>query len=243
MAPIGIDDDQLEVMRREAQAATFHSEEARRDFERARRRRVVFFVLGGCLLVCWSLFMVWLGRGTRPTADAPEIQEGGAGTLDIDPVGSPVAKLKVLCVLPGGADCHSAVIRLFTAAARKRPREIRVEFEDMHLLGEEEVTKQIGSYCAAIAINGKTSFEVHEGGKTRGISLVGTVPTHYSVADVVEALTHEYAALYGDPGGPLVDEKLVASLAAAPEHQHYTEHDEEEEIELPLSGQLKLLPE
>ena len=246
MAPIGIDDDQLEVMRREAEALSLHSEEARRDLESARRRRVVVLVLGGCLLVCWSFFMVWLGRGTRPESDPVEEQDLESGTVNIEPAGSPEAKPQVLCVLPGGSDCHSAVVKLLTAAANKHHAEIRVEFKDMHAIGEEELTKRIGSYCAAIAINDKTSFEVRDGEKRLGIHLIGTAPTHYSLVDVMRALTHEYTALYGDPGEPLVSEEVLVSCSDSPANLEPSGHDhdeDDEKIELPLSGELKLQTE
>lgn len=246
MAPIGIDDDQLEVMRREAQAAAFSSEEARQDFERARRRRVVLFVLGGCLLVGWSVFMVWLGRGTGGTKEEGDGHGHGGEKVSIEPVGSPNAKVKVLCVLPDGSGCHTAVVKLFTAAAQKHPREIRIDFSSMEEVGEEELTSRVGEYCAAVAINDKTSFEVQKDGKKRRINLIGTVPSHYSLSDVMDALTHEYVAVYGDPGEPLLGDEEVAACSdqpPEPESPNRAEEDEdEEEIELPLSGQLKLSP-
>ena len=253
MSPIGIDDDQLEVIRREAQAAAFHSEEARLDFERARRRRVVLCALGVCVLAGWSGLMVWVGRGTRPGAgkDVEHPEHGGA-KLDIAPLGSPAAKLKVLCVLPGDTECHSAVVKLFTGAVEKRKQEIRVDFKDMNDFSEDELASQVGEFCAAIVINGKTTFEVQKGGKTKRIHLVGTVPTHYSLDDVVGALTSEYAAVYGDPGEALVDEEFVASCSDRPSSHtdapgHEDEEDEEEEEEdeeivLPTSGKLDLAP-
>lgn len=211
MSPIGMDDRQLSVVEKETLGECFASAEARFEFEKARRvRRVALFVVSVVALVGFGVFMYWLGGGRRLTAAAGDGKGAVAGDaghkpLNAKPIGSPQAKVQVVAILPEGSDCHSGVAKILSDAATKRPDKIRVEFTTMREYGEKKLEHQVGSVCAALLINEKSSFQVTCEGKSRTISLVGTEPTHYSKADVGEALTAVYVEQYGDPGEPIVE--------------------------------------
>lgn len=200
MAPVGVDDDQLKVMRREANMPEFRSESAREDYERARRLRVVVrIVLVIVGLVAWSGFMYWVGVGRRGSAHA-----GGGATSDhdreqmkIEPVGSPGAKVRVQCILPESTDCHEPIIKFLQDTAKRHPDHIRVEFKGMNEFTEEDLADKAGAYCAAVLVNDRPDHEITSGGKVRTVNLVGTIPTHYSLWDLGETIRHIYELEYG----------------------------------------------
>ena len=221
MSPIGMDDHQLSVVEKEALGECFASAEARFEYEKARRLRQVLSWVGGTIaLVGFGVFMYWLGScGQARTADG-QGSGGASGTvahkpLDAKPVGSAQAKVQVLAILPEGSDCHSGIAKFLADTATKHPEQIRVEYSTIAEYGEKKLESQVGSVCAAILINGVASFEVTCAGKARKVSLVGTEPTHYSTADVGEALTSVFVQQYGDPGEPIFVLPAGATCGAA----------------------------
>lgn len=211
MSPIGMDDSQLSVVEKEALGECFASAEARFEYEKARRvRRVALLVGSVVVLIGFGVFMYWLGGGRRFTSgggDAKAVTSGDGKhkPLDAKPVGSPEAKVQVIAIMPEGSDCHSGVAKFLADTATKHLDKIRVEYTTMREYGEKKLENQVGSVCAAILINGKSSFGVTCEGKTRTVSLVGTEPTHYSMNDVGEALSHVFTQEYGDPGEPIFE--------------------------------------
>jgi hypothetical protein len=204
-----MDDRQLSVVEREALGECFDSAEARYEYEKALRLRRVLKSVGAVVgLVAFGVFMYWLGGGRRLQADSggaspTDDGHGHQGKQDVQPVGSPEAKVKVLAILPVGSDCHSNIVKFLTETATKRQDQIRVEFTTMDAFGTKKLEQQVGASCAVVMINGTAAFEVVSKGEKRQISLVGTEPTHYSVADVGEALTSVFIKEYGDPGEPI----------------------------------------
>lgn len=211
MSPIGMDDSQLSVVEKEALGECFASAEARFEYEKARRLRRVGLALGSLvLLVAFGIFMYRLGSSGRAPAGgdkkaAVTLNDPAHKPLDAKPVGSADAKVQVIAIMPEGSDCHSGVMKFLADTATKRPEKIRVEFTTMREYGEKSLKTQIGQVCAAILINGSTSFTVTHDGTSRQVTLVGTEPTHYTVADVGEALTSVFVQQYGDPGEPIYE--------------------------------------
>ncbi|MBT3379501.1 MAG: hypothetical protein HN742_42720 [Lentisphaerae bacterium] len=204
MAPVGVDDDQLKVMRREANMPEFRSETAREDYERARRLRVVMKIIGVIVaLLVWSGFMYWIGggRGGKPGGPSAVAHSGhdhdDHKKIEIDPVGSPQAKVRIECVLPEGTDCHDPIIKFLQETAAKRPAEIRVEFKGMSDYDEADLTNKAGSFCAAVLVNDRPDHEIVSEGKRRVVNLVGTIPTHYSLWDLGETIRHIHEQAYG----------------------------------------------
>jgi hypothetical protein len=206
-----MDDQQVELMRREAAGETFVSAEARYEFEKARRLRLVVRVTAAALAVLvFGGFMYWLGGGGRGGARGGGADDGhshGDGhshsPIEIEPVGSPVAGVKVICILPEDTGCHASIIEFLTEAAESDPARIRAEFKGMADFSEEAMAASVGEICAAVLINDQARFRVAQsGGAYRDISLVGTVPTHYSIGDVATALTHVFMAAYPDAEKP-----------------------------------------
>jgi len=193
------------VLRREAEEPVFRSVAAREEFERARRLRLVKRVaLGAILLIAWSLVMFRLGRG-RETHEHVEVADAKGHVVKLDPLGPPSAKVKVECVIPADSDCHTPVIQFLTQTSEKWPDHIRVEFRSMSNFSEDELTEKLGSVCAGVLINGTTDFELNEDGLKRHASLIGTIPTHFMLWDLGEALAQVYVKQYGDPGEPIYE--------------------------------------
>jgi hypothetical protein len=113
------------------------------------------------------------------------------------------AKMKANCILPSSGDCHSPAVQMLKGVAQRYPDKVRVEFATMEQLGEKALTQQVGSYCAAVIINGKSDFDVAFEGSTRHVSLVGSAPSHYSLRDLLDCVTTVYTDLYGAPSEPL----------------------------------------
>jgi hypothetical protein len=200
---VGMDDDQMAVVRREADGARFRSEAARWEYERACRQRLVArLLLALAILAGWGYGMYWLGR--RAHAPGGGGGEGGGGRdAHIEPVGLPSAKVKVQCILPGGSDCHAAIVRFLADTAGKHPERIRVEFDAMEGYSEQELKAKVGAFCAGVLINGKTGFDLELDGKSVRVSLIGTVPSHYSLYEVGEALQAAYVREYGPADAPI----------------------------------------
>jgi hypothetical protein len=216
-----MDDSQLSVVEKEALGECFASAEARFEYEKARRLRWAAMLVGGVVaLIGFGFFMYWLGGVGRAPAGAGKGAadshgDPGQKKLDAKPVGSPDAKVQVIAILPAGSDCHNGVAKFLGDAATKNPEKIRVEYTTMAEYGEKKLENQVGSVCAAVLINGKSAFEVTCEGKPRKITLVGTEPTHYSMADVGEALTSVFVAQYGDPDEPLFEPQPGAKCGHA----------------------------
>ena len=208
MSPVGMDDEQLSVVEKETLGECFGSAEARFEYEKAcRLRRVAKLVAGVVGLVVFGVGMYWLGRGGHsPHPDSPSGHDGGEHqALDAKPVGSPQAKVQVLAIVPQGSDCHSGIIKFLSDTAGNHPEKIRAEFTTMEQYGQDKLSAKVGSVCAAVLINGNSSFEVQCEGTKRTVSLVGTEPTHYTIADVGEALTAVFTTEYGAPEKPLYE--------------------------------------
>jgi hypothetical protein len=205
-----MDDGQLSVVEKETLGECFASAEARFEYEKARRLRLVAMLVGGVvLLLGFGVFMYWLGGGGRflPAAVGGAEAAGDEhkhGKLGAEPVGSPEAKVQVITILPEGSNCHAGVSKFLAETAAKHPERIRVEFVTMAEYGEKRLAEQIGTVCAAILINGASTFKVKcSSGKTHMVNLVGSEPMHYTSADVGEALTAVFVEQYGDPGAPI----------------------------------------
>ena len=206
MSPGGMDDQQWSVAEHEASAECFASAEARFEFEKARRLRRVGLLLGGAVaLIVFGVFMYRLGRGGAASDhDAGHAAEAPAA-LGVDPIGSPDASVKVLAIVPAGSDCHSGIIAFLKDVATRQPDRIRAEFTTMEAYGSDNLTALIGQVCAAVLINGSSEVTIQHDGKDHRLSLVGTEPTHYTLADVGAAITAVYTAHYGAPEEPLYD--------------------------------------
>ncbi len=206
MSSGGMDDQQWSVAEHEASAECFASAEARFEYEKARRLRRVAVLLGGAVaLVVFGIAMYRLGRGGSPSDhDAGHAAEAPAA-LGVDPVGSPDASVKILAIVPAGSDCHSGIIAFLKDVAGKQPDRIRAEFTTMEAYGNDNLTAVVGQVCAAVLINGSSEVTIQHDGKDRRLSLVGTEPTHYTLADVGAAITAVYTVHYGAPAEPLYD--------------------------------------
>lgn len=206
MAPVGMDDDQMEVVRREAEGPRFRSEAARWEYERLRRQRVVVRVtLGLLILIGWSYGLYrFARRGSESHPDSAE-HSGCSSASGIAAVGSSSAKVRVQCILPSGSDCHASIVKFLTDTAEKRPDQVRVDFDAMEGYSEKDLTAKIGSFCAGVLINSKAEFDLVLDGKPSRVSLIGTAPTHYSLYEVGEALQSVYVQVYGPS-----DEKVYA---------------------------------
>jgi hypothetical protein len=208
VSPIGMDDRQLSVVEKETLGECFASAEARFEYEKARRLRLAVVLAGSFIvLLAVGVFMYWLGGGGRfrpAPVDEPAKEPGAiSGLPGVKAVGSLGAKVQVLAIVPEGSNCHNNVIKFLTETASKRPDQIRANFTTMREFGEKNLESEVGSVCAAVLINGASTFNVTYQGKPVTISLVGTEPLHYNVADVAEALTSVFVKEYGDPGEPI----------------------------------------
>ena len=206
--PVGIDDQQLEVVERELSGHSFATAEARWAYERARRIRVVLKVALAVLFLGvfgWGMYRLGGGGGNADKNANGAHPTDPSKLVQIDPVGSPQAELKIVAILPSGSDCHSDIVTFLTKTAEDRPEKVRVEFKNMESFSNEELTETVGSVCAAVMVNNKSEFEVTFENKPRHVSLVGTVPTHYTLGDLGLVITEQYKKLYGDPGEPIVE--------------------------------------
>ena len=214
MNPVGIDDDQLQVIERESVGETFASAEARYAYEKAKRLRTVLRTVSGILgLAVFGAAMYWLGGGGRGGAIGGDSGGGGGAIarLNVPPVGSPTAKVQILAVVPAGTDCHSGIIKFVGDMAKEFPDRLRAEFMSMDEYGEDALVAKLGEVCAAVFVNGKSAYEGGTAGAKRTISLMGTETTHYSLADVGAVITHVYRLEYGDPPVPLYTPPPAAS--------------------------------
>lgn len=245
MAPVGIDDQQLEVIERELEGHSFATAEARWAYERARRVRIV--VRGVAALVFLAVFgwgMYRLGGGGKeaPAADAGHTHGGGEQAVKIDPIGSPDAKLKITAILPAGSDCHSEIVDFLSKTAQGRPDTIRVEINNMEQYSDEQLTNTVGSVCAAILVNERAEFDVNFEGRPKHVSLVGTVPTHYTLGDLGLVITAEYKRIYGDPGEPIVEIPKGHEPTATCDAADHTGHDHASDAPAPAEA-IKVSPE
>ncbi|MCK5802997.1 MAG: hypothetical protein KAI66_09205 [Lentisphaeria bacterium] len=213
MGLVGMDDQQREVVENELFGHSFDSAEARWEYERIRRRRAVFRGVFGVFLLAvfgYGLYLLLGGGMSAADRHGHEGEGGGEGAkINVRPIGSPNARVSVLAVVPGGSDCHSGIIKFLCDTATANQDRIRVEFKTMEELGKDDLTNMTGSYCAAVIINDKTSFEVKAADcdTVRTVTLVGTEPTHYSLDDVGYSLTAVYTKEYGAPETPLFEAK------------------------------------
>ncbi len=256
MSPAGMDDPHSSLLERDFPGESFGSAEARYEYEKAvRLRRVLKWTGAALALVVFGMVMYRLGGGRFGAASGSETGQPARGKLDVQPVGSPDAKVRVMAVLPAGSDCHNSVVKFLTEIATKRQDKIRVEFASMETYGTGKLEQQIGTSCAAIMINGMATFEVESCGQKRTISLVGTEPTHYSLADVGEALTSVYMHVYGDPGEPLYTAPAGSRTCSGPgEHGGHgpvgmspkpgvkAPGEETQPIELPAFREIQTVP-
>ena len=115
-------------------------------------------------------------------------------------VGSPEAKLKIVCILPDGVECHDGVLTVLKRAANTRPAKIRLDFKYMSEYAPGELDDLVGTTCAAVQINGKFDFTLKLRKGMRDVRLVGTVPMNYTLHQLGEALQQVYESVHGDPG-------------------------------------------
>ncbi len=212
---VGADDEQQELLEQEAPADDFLSDEARLDFERARRNRIIVLVVFLTLVLGGLAFLVWgLFAGSKP-GGGPQ-RAGDACPKKLPPVGDPNAKIKIQCIAPTGSGCHDPIIQLLKQAAKRRKKQFYVTFSDMHRMGENMLKKTVGQVCAGVVINGKVTFTIQgKDGKKRKISLVGTAPANFSLRDLADVLTAVYVRTYGPlKNGPLVDLTKIPGATA-----------------------------
>ena len=198
MDPADSDDGQLQTTPSESGDPSFSSAPAREEFRRARRLKLVrntAFVL--IVMAGWACVILRVGSGSSSSLPLH------SGSLNTPPVGSPDAKVKVRCIIPGTANCHQSLTQFLIRIARAAPGRFYIEFEDMDAYAEDELKSTIGVYCAAIVVNGETSFDFVLNGNHRVIKLIGTVPTHYTFEQVGEVMTYAYTEQYGPPEAPL----------------------------------------
>lgn len=211
--PVATDDEQQQVVEQEIEE--FESEEARQAYLRARRRRLI--AAGLFCAVCVGVFCVTAYKTWRKTHPAGEDRRMAAQPLHIDPVGDPNAKIKIECILPSETGCHASIIKLLQDVAKRFPDKIYARFQSMGAMGGKAVTEKVGQMCAGVVINGNVHFELKDKkGHVREVNLVGTAPAHFSLQDVVDALTQVYTEVYGPPEKPLKpDWDLQPSSCAA----------------------------
>lgn len=252
MAPIGMDDQQRELVEQEALGMDFTSAEAYYAYQKARRLRLVIRYVGGILLLAgfgYAMFLLGGGRGRSGTeAAATERAGNGPNKLNIKPIGSPDAKLRITVVLPAGSDCHESIVRFITEVAQRHPDEMYADFHSMDSFTDKELSAKIGQVCAAVLVNGKTEFDhMKEGKLCHHISLIGTVPTHYSLGDLGVAINQEYQKAYGAEKGSPVDLSkfkpscMLDSHGEGP-HAHGGEAEDklEESLDITLPGFLDM---
>ena len=208
MPPVDMDDDQLELLRREAERDGLHTAAAREDLERARRLRIVIRgVLGIVVLAAFGYGMYRLGGGGKSTvaasAQAADPSCGAGQKAMPKAIGAQDAKVQIVCSFPEEKGCHGPVVDFITKIVNAHAGSFRVQFKDMNQIGKDEPSKDPGAGCAAIVVNGKKEMDVTADGKTRHISLVGPLSTHYTLKDVGDALTDAYTREYGPPATPL----------------------------------------
>jgi len=237
--PVASDDEQAQVVEHELQE--FESEEARQAFMRARRMRLIAAAL--FCAVCVGIFCVTAYRTWRKAHPLNESRNLDAKPLNIDPVGDPNAKIKIECILPPETDCHAGIIKLLQDVAGRFPDQIYVEFRSMGMMGDEAVREKVGEVCAGVLINGNVHFELKDDkGETRQIDLVGTAPTHFSLQDVMDALTQVYTQIYGPPEKPLKPDWPLAPSGGASASPAQESSQEESSIvsDLPPAGSVPL---
>ncbi len=264
MEPVGMDSEQQRVVEIEALGVRFETAEARYAYEKARRLRLVIRYAGGLLLLLafgYAMFLLGGGGGTEREACEGETQSGEhkhdgkkPGSIDIDPVGSASAAVQVNAILPEGSDCHDTVVKFLTEIGKAYPRKLRAEFSGMESLSEEELSDKVGEVCAAILVNGKTKFKFRTpDGKEVAISLVGTVPTHYSLGDLGYVINQAFSQEYGtDTPAPvdLTKYKLSGTpptdthddRKGAPREEEEETSDPEPDFELPGFREVKDKP-
>jgi len=203
---LGID-DQLDVTESDVSDISFASAEARYALLRARRMRLVLHIVGMAVVLLAALAFAVVVHASRQTGsgivDALRHDSGPPQSLNIDPVGSPDAKVQVVAVLPTGSDCHSGVAKFLSDVATLHPDQIRVEYKSLDEFSETELSSKVGQVCAAILINDTANFTLDKNGKSTAVSLVGNEPTNYKMSDVGDALTQVYTTQYGAPDAPL----------------------------------------
>ncbi|MBN2452565.1 MAG: hypothetical protein JXR77_19430 [Lentisphaeria bacterium] len=258
MDPVGMDDQQREVIAKEALGESFASAEARYAYERARRLRVVLRLGGGLVfLVLFGFAMYRLGGGGRGAAGEDAVEDGGSqlhgsGPLNLEPVGSPQAKVRVLAVVPTGSGCHAGIIQFLTEMVSRHPDRLRAEFVSMSGYGNEKLRAKIGMECAAVLVNEEATFELDVDGEKRKVSLIGTEPTHYTLGDVGEVITAVYRGVYGEPESPLYQvtaeqapgkaSSTQNTGAPSPSASPYPDNGEKPAEEIPLPGFRELKP-
>ena len=203
---LGID-DRLDVTESDISDISFASAEARYALLRARRMRLVLHVVGMVVVLLAALAFALAIHASHQTGGGImatlQHDSGPPQSLNIDPVGSPDAKVQVVAVLPTGSDCHSGVAKFLSDVATLHPDQIRVVYRSLDEFSKTELATKVGQVCAAILINDTASFTLDKNGKPTAVSLVGNEPTNYKMSDVGDALTQAYTTQYGAPDAPL----------------------------------------
>ena len=137
------------------------------------------------------------GKGSPPPPEAVQSRQTSeerklvplCGKL----IGEPDAKVKVIAVLPVSVGCKDHLGLYLAAIGRKHPSMVSVRIEDMKSEQGLRVMQQHNLSCATILINGRSMFDLPEGGK---VLLEG--PNLGETEDLRRALAAELKAAYGD---------------------------------------------
>jgi len=204
MSPVGQDQPQTEIADDEALGISFATAEGYYEYLKAKRLRMVIRYAGGLILLAgfgYAMFVLGGGGkvGEDRRSDGTRGDEMSPNVAKIDPAGLPSAKVKVMAILPEGSDCHSSIATYLTKIATDNPAVVRVDFKTMGSFSDKELADKVGQVCAAILVNDKTEFTHQDGeGPVSSISLVGTVPTHYTLDDLGHAINQTFHLEYGE---------------------------------------------
>jgi len=138
-------------------------------------------------------------KSTLPAEQSRPPEPPPQPAVNIDPMGSPDAKVKLKAFVQPSNSCHGSTIAILKKVARALPNRIHLEFVDTASEEGSRKSEEANLNCsAALMVNGKSEFEIVNAGKKQKVAFnhgpVHMMPPAY----LITAVTGELRTQYGD---------------------------------------------
>ena len=119
--------------------------------------------------------------------------------VNIKPVGSPQAKVKLKAFVQSTNSCHKPMVDLLRKVVQAFPNHLYLEFVDTATDAGSKASQKANINCAAaLMINGKCEFEVEIKGKKQKVAFnhgpIDMMPPEFLAACLTQQLRKEYGA-------------------------------------------------
>lgn len=162
--------------------------------------RNYYKILGGILAIVviglWSIIFSRprspIPEGVPPGSPVGKMKGEGVPVSLPKQLGSPTGKVVVKAVIPA-AGCQVPAVNALKDIVKEYPKQVFVKFIDF---GSPEAEKEGCGGCAAILVNGKSTFTIKEKGKEKKISLGHSPGMGYTVEDLKTIIKEEIKKVY-----------------------------------------------